>query len=168
VNIIRERMKAAQDRQKSYADKRRRPLEFEVGDHVFLKVSPWKGVQRFGIKGKLSPKYVGPFEMLERIGACAYRLALPPNLDRVHNVFHVSQLRKYVSDPSHVLPDIVSEVQPDLTFEPVHVRILDRQEKRLRNKVVPMVKILWRSSLVEEESWETESSMRERHPSLFE
>jgi hypothetical protein len=168
VNVIRERMRAAQDRQKSYADKRRRPLEFEVGNHVFLKVSPWKGMKRFGIKGKLSPKYIGPFEILERIGTCAYRLALPPNLDRVHNVFHVSQLRKYVSDPSHILPDVANEVQPDLTFEQVPVSILDRQEKRLRNKVVLMVKILWRSSLVEEETWETESSMRERHLFLFE
>jgi len=167
VTIIRDRMKAAQDRQKSYADQRRRPLDFAVGDHVFLRVSPWKGVKRFGIKGKLSPKYIGPFEISDRVGSCAYRLALPPNIDRVHNVFHVSQLRKYIRDPSHVLPDVASLVEPDLTFEQLPVRILDRQERRLRSKVVPMVKILWQSANVEEQTWETEASMRDRYPDLF-
>ena len=96
-------MLTAQSRQKSYADKRRRPLEFEVGNHVLLKVSPTRGVFRFGKKGKLSPRYIGPFEILERVGNLAYRLALPPSLSRVHNVFHVSQLRKYVADTSHII-----------------------------------------------------------------
>ncbi|KAL5578475.1 hypothetical protein UlMin_020174 [Ulmus minor] len=96
-------MKTAQSRQKSYADRRRRPLEFQVGDLVFLKVAPMKGVMRFGKKGKLSPRYIGPFEILERIGKVAYKLALPSELYTVHNVFHVSMLRKYISDPSHVL-----------------------------------------------------------------
>ena len=100
-------MQAAQNKQKSYADIRRRELEFQVGDHVFLKVSPMKGVRRFGIKGKLSPRYVGPFEILERIGVVAYRLALPPSLDKVHNVFHVSMLRKCLSDPDQMV-----ELQP--------------------------------------------------------
>ena len=103
VKLIRKRMQAAQNRQKSYADVRRRELEFQVGDHVFLKVSPTKGVRRFGIKGKLSPRYVGPFEILERIGVVAYRLALPPSLDKVHNVFHVSMLRKCLSDPDQLV-----------------------------------------------------------------
>ncbi|KAL5547586.1 hypothetical protein UlMin_002817 [Ulmus minor] len=96
-------MKTAQSRQKSYTDKRKGPLEFQVGDSVFLKVVPMKGVKRFGKKGKLSPRYIGPFEILERIGKVAYKLALPPKLSSVHNVFHVSMLRKYISDPSHVL-----------------------------------------------------------------
>uniref|UniRef100_A0A2N9G885 RNA-directed DNA polymerase n=1 Tax=Fagus sylvatica TaxID=28930 RepID=A0A2N9G885_FAGSY len=103
IKLIRGRMKAAQSRQKSYADKKRRKLELEVGDHVFLKVSPWKGVARFGKKGKLSPRYVGPFEILERVGPVAYRLALPPALSKIHDVFHVSALRKYIPHPSHVL-----------------------------------------------------------------
>ena len=106
VRIIRRRMSEAQDRQKSYADRRCRPLEFSVGDHVFLRVSPTKGVKRFGLRGKLAPRYIGPFEILERIGAIAYRLALPPSLSGVHDVFHVSMLRRYVPDPTHVLADI--------------------------------------------------------------
>ncbi|KAL5540548.1 hypothetical protein UlMin_043251 [Ulmus minor] len=96
-------METAQSRQKSYVDKRRRPLEFQVVDSVFLKVAPMKGVMRFGKKGKLSPRFIGPFEILERIGKVAYKLALPPELSSVHNVFHVSTLKRYVSDPSHVL-----------------------------------------------------------------
>ncbi|KAL5541142.1 hypothetical protein UlMin_044374 [Ulmus minor] len=96
-------METAQTRQKSYADKRRRSLEFQVGDLVFLKVAPMKGVMRFGKKGKLSPRFIGPFEILERIGKVTYKIALPPELSSVHNVFHVSMLKKYVSDPSHVL-----------------------------------------------------------------
>ncbi|RVW18432.1 Transposon Ty3-G Gag-Pol polyprotein [Vitis vinifera] len=103
VALIKERLKATQSRHKSYADHRRRDLEFEVGDHVFLKVSPMKSVMRFGRKGKLSPRYVGPFEILERVGTLAYKVALPPSLSKVHNVFHVSTLRKYIYDPSHVV-----------------------------------------------------------------
>ena len=98
IKIIRERMKITQNRQKNYADTRRRPLEFQVGDHVFLKVSPTKGVKRFGIKGKLSSRYIGPFEILENVENVAYRLALPPSLENVHNIFHVSMLRKCLTD----------------------------------------------------------------------
>ena len=96
-------MRKAQSRQKSYANVRRRDLKFEVGDKVFLKVAPMKGVLRSGRKGKLSPRFIGPFEILERVGQVAYRLALPPVLSGVHNVFHVSMLRLYISDPSHVI-----------------------------------------------------------------
>ncbi|KAL5568108.1 hypothetical protein UlMin_024683 [Ulmus minor] len=110
-------MKTAQSHQKSYADKRRRPLKFQVGDLVFLKVAPMKGVMQFGKKGKLSPRYIEPFEILERIGKVAYRLALPPELSSVHNVFHVSMLRKYISDPSHVLESEPIEVHENLTYE---------------------------------------------------
>ncbi|KAL5560626.1 hypothetical protein UlMin_036837 [Ulmus minor] len=110
-------MKTAQSRQKSYADRRRRPLDFQVGDLVFLKVAPMKGVMRFGKKGKLSPRYIGPFEILERIGKVAYKLALPSELSTVHNVFHVSMLRKYISDPSHVLESEPIEIREDLTYE---------------------------------------------------
>ncbi|GKV12402.1 hypothetical protein SLEP1_g23547 [Rubroshorea leprosula] len=99
VRLIQQRLKMAQDRQKSYADNRRRPLEIGVGDHVFLKVSPTKGVYRFGLKGKLCPRYIGPFEILEKVGEVTYRIALPPNLSNVHHVFHVFVLRKYESDP---------------------------------------------------------------------
>ena len=100
VELIRKRLLKAQSRQKSYADTRQRPLEFEVGDHVFLKVMPKRGVIRFGKQGKLSSRYIGPFEVLERVGIVAYRLALPPSLSSVHDVFHVSMLRKYTLDPT--------------------------------------------------------------------
>ncbi|XP_074291745.1 uncharacterized protein LOC141618540 [Silene latifolia] len=96
-------MSSTQDRQKSYADLRRSDIEFAVGDKVLLKVSPMRGVMRFGKRGKLSQKFIGPYEILDRVRELAYRLALPPVLNRVHNVFHVSQLRKYISYPSHVL-----------------------------------------------------------------
>ncbi|KAL5563445.1 hypothetical protein UlMin_033192 [Ulmus minor] len=110
-------MKLAQSRQKSYADKRRRLLEFQTGNLVFLKVTPMKGTMQFRKKGKLSPRYIEPFKILERIGKVAYRLALPPELSSVHNVFHVSMLRKYILDPSHVLEYELIEVDVDLTYE---------------------------------------------------
>ena len=103
VSLIRQRLLTAQSRQESYADVRRRPLEFEVGDHVFLKVMPKRGVVGFGKRGKLSPRFIGPFEILERVDTFAYRLALPPNMSGVHEVFHVSMLRKYTPDPAHVV-----------------------------------------------------------------
>ena len=117
VNVIRDRLKAAQDWQKSYADKSRKDLEFEVEDRVFLKLSPWKGVVRFGKRGKLNPRYIGPFEIAERIGQVAYRLDLPEELSRVHSVFHISMLRKYISDPSHVLETPEIELRDDLSYE---------------------------------------------------
>lgn len=111
VKLIQQRLRAAQDRQAAYANKRRRPLEFQQGDRVFLRVSPFRGTVRFGMKGKLAPRYVGPCEILQRVGTVAYRLALPPSLSGIHYVFHVSMLRKYEPDPSHVLE--ISDVQLD-------------------------------------------------------
>src|SRR5262249_16078617 len=131
VQLIQKRPLAAQSRQKSYADQRRKELSFEVGDHIFLKVSPTKGVVRFGQRGKLNPRYIGPFEILERIGAVAYSLALPPSLDGVHNVFHMSMLKKYMADLSHVIEYPLVNIQPDLTFEEHPVRILDRKTQEL-------------------------------------
>ncbi|XP_073046111.1 uncharacterized protein [Primulina eburnea] len=161
VAVIRERMKTAQSRQKSYADVRRRPLQFEIGDHVFLKIAPLKGVMRFGKKGKLSPRFIGPFEILDRVGDRAYRLALPPDLDRVHNVFHVSMLRKYVADPSHVLRHEPLDLTPNLTYQEIPIQILDRTVRVLRNKEIGIVKVLWRNHLLEEATWEPEDEMRE-------
>ncbi|KAL5572458.1 hypothetical protein UlMin_022055 [Ulmus minor] len=167
IKLIRERMKTAQDRQKSYADKRRRPLEFHVRDSVFLKITPMKGVMRFGKRGKLSPRYIGPFEILERVGKVAYRLALPPDLSLVHNVFHVSMLKKYIPDPTHVLEHEPIEVHEDLTYEEQPVQVLDRKEKKLRNKAIPLVKVLWRNHKVEEATWEREAEMRAKYTHLF-
>lgn len=141
VKVIQEKLKIAQSRQKSYVDKRRKDLEFEEGDHVFLRVSPWKGVMRFGKKGKLSPRYIGPFEILERVGATAYRLALPPSLSQLHDVFHVSMLRKYVPDPSHVLTAQPIELSKDLTYVEQLIEFLDRRKQVLRTKTIPLVKV---------------------------
>ncbi|KAL5556291.1 hypothetical protein UlMin_038527 [Ulmus minor] len=126
-----------------------------------------KGVMRFGKKEKLSSRYIGPFEILERIGKVAYRLALPQELSSVHNVFHVSMLKKYIPDPSHVLEHKPIEVHEDLTYEEQPMQILDKKEKTLRNKVIPLVKVLWRNHKVEEATWEREDDMRKKYPHLF-
>ncbi|KAL6504578.1 hypothetical protein OROGR_026501 [Orobanche gracilis] len=160
-------MLAAQSRQKSYADVRRRPLEFEVGEHVLLKVSPTRGVFRFGKKEKLSPRFIGPFEILERVGELAYRLALSPSLSHVHSVFHVSQLRKYVSDPSHVIDFGDIEIEKDITFSERPVRILEKRDKDLRHKTIYLVKVQWSRHGVEEATWELKDDMRARYPELF-
>ena len=167
IQVIKANMKAAQDRQKSIADGHATDRVYDVGDWVFLKLSPWKGVVRFGKKGKLSPRYIGPYQIIERVGEVAYRLALPPELAKVHNVFHVSMLRRYVSDPSHVIPPQPLEINPDLTYDEVPMTILDWKDKVLRNKTVRMVKVLWRNHLVEEATWETEERMRDMYPRLF-
>ena len=122
---------------------------------------------RFGKKGKLSPRYVGPFEVIERIGKVAYRLAFLPTLLRLHDVFHVSMLKKYLHDPSHVLSYKSLDIDPKLTYEERPVRILDRKDKVLRNKVVSLVKVLWCNNAMEEATCETKANMRERYPELF-
>ncbi|GJZ36989.1 putative nucleotidyltransferase, ribonuclease H [Tanacetum coccineum] len=157
----------ARSRQKSYADKHRRDLEFQVGDRVFLKVSPFRGVKRFGIKGKLSPRFIGPFEILERIGEVSYRLALPPQLSHVHDVFHVSLLRGYHYHPLHVASYPFDQIQPDMSLSEEPESILDRQERVMRNKVIPFVKILWKNHPEREATWETEESMRASYPHFF-
>ena len=126
-----------------------------------------KGVMRFGKKGKLSPRYIGPFEIIERVGKVAYRLALPSELSTVHNVFHVSMLKKYVPDPSHVIEHEPIQVHEDLTYEEKPMQILAREEKTLRNKTIPLVKVLWRNHKIEEDTWECEDEMRKNYPFLF-
>jgi hypothetical protein len=138
-----------------------------VGDKVFFKVAPWKGIIRFGVKGKLAPRYIGPFEIKERIGPVAYQLELPVYLDKIHNVFHVSLLRKAKIDPSRVLPQVPLKIKGDLTMKTKPVKILDRDEKLLRYKRVPLVRVLWRSSRIEKETWEREFEMKEKFPHLF-
>lgn len=167
VKVIRQRLLTAQSRQKSYADTRRRELEFQVGDRVFLKISPVRGIKRFGKKGKLSPRFIGPFEVLERIGSLAYRIALPASLSGIHDVFHVSLLRRYCHDPSHVLIEEPEGIQEDLTYTEQPVRILDRKEQVLRNKTIPWIKVLWNNHGIEEATWEGESEMRNQYPHLF-
>ncbi|GAV90663.1 Chromo domain-containing protein [Cephalotus follicularis] len=138
-----------------------------MGDHVFVKVSPWKCVKRFGRKGQLAPRYIGPFEILERVGEVAYQLALPPALSNVHDVFHVSMLRKYIPDPSHVLDHDTISVQDDLSYEELPVRILDRKTQILRNRTISMVKVQWQFHRLDEATWEREEDIRECYPHLF-
>ncbi|XP_057990596.1 uncharacterized protein LOC131172977 [Hevea brasiliensis] len=137
-------------RQKSYADPKGKDVEFTVGNYVFLKVSPMKGVMRFGKEGKLSLRYIGPFEVIDRVGTVADQLELPLSLSHVHLVFHISMLMKYVLDPSHVLQPDVVELNENLNFEEQHVTIMDYQMRQLRSKHIPMVKVLWRNRSMEE------------------
>ena len=150
VSLIRPRLLAAQSRQKSYDVVRRRPLEFEVGDPVSLKVNPKRGVVRFGKRGKLSSRFIRPFEILEIIGTVAYRLALPPSMLCVHEVFHVSMLRKYTPDPAHVVDWGQIEIDTDETFEEGPVCMVDSRDQVLRCKTMRLVRVLWRHCRVEE------------------
>ena len=142
-------------------------MEYQVGDKVFLRVSPWKGIMRFGNKGKLSPRYIGPYEIIERIGPFAYKLSLPPKLARIHNVFHVSMLRQYRSDPSYVLKDPEVEISDNLSYVEEPIRIVDHKVKQLRKRDIPMVKVVWKNHGVEEATWETEEKMKRDYPQLF-
>ncbi|XP_070022771.1 uncharacterized protein [Nicotiana sylvestris] len=161
-------MKTAQSRQKSYVDVRRRELEFQVDDWVFLKVSPMKEVIRFGNKGKLSSRYVGQYRIIQRIGQVAYKLELPPEMSLVHPVFHVSMLKRVVGDPSVIVPIEAIEVNEELSYEEILVAILDRQVQKLRTKEIASVKVLWRNQQVEKATWETEEELRKKYPHLFE
>jgi len=143
-------------------------LRFSVGDRVFLRVSPTKGVMRFGRRGKLCPRYIGPFEILRTVGEVAYELALPPAFSAIHPVFHVSMLRRYVPDESHVLQYDVVELDDRLTFVEEPVAILARDVRRLRSRAIPVVKVHWRHRPVEEATWEIEHEMRAQFPGLFE
>ncbi|GJY85357.1 putative reverse transcriptase domain-containing protein [Tanacetum coccineum] len=168
VVVIRDRLKAARDCQKSYADNRRKPLEFQVGDHVMLKVSPWKGVVRFGKKGKLAPRFVGPFEILKRIGPVAYRLRLPKELSSVHDTFHVSNLKKCLADANlHVSLDEI-KVDKTLRFVEEPLEIIDCEVKTLKHSKIPIVKVRWNSKHGPEFTWEREDHMKAKYPQLFE
>ena len=150
MSLIRQRLLNAQSLQKSYVYRRRRSIEFEVGDHIFLKVMPKREVIRFGKRGKLSSRYIRPFEILKRVGIVAYRLVLPSSLSGVHEVFHVSMLRKYTPDLTHVVDWGESTVDTNGTFEEGPMRILDSRDQALRRMTVRLVKVVSpRISLVE-------------------
>ena len=138
-----------------------------MADHVFLKVIPKRGVVRFGKRGKLAPRYIRPFEILKRVGKVAYRLALPPSLSSVHEVFHVSMLQKYTPDLAHVEDWGEIVVDANGTFEEGPMHILDSWEKVLRRKTVRLVKVLWQHRGVEKATWEREDTIRATHPFLF-
>ncbi|GJU55576.1 putative reverse transcriptase domain-containing protein [Tanacetum coccineum] len=164
---IKNRLLTARSRQKSYADVRRKPMEFQVGDMVLLKVSPWKGVIRFGKRGKLSPRYIGPFKIIERIGPVAYKLELPDKLRGIHNTFHVSNLKKCLADENLVIP--LEEIQLDdkLHFIEEPVEIMDREVKQLKQSRIPIVKVRWNSRRGPEYTWEREDFFKRNYPHLF-
>nr|GEY97172.1 putative reverse transcriptase domain-containing protein [Tanacetum cinerariifolium] len=157
-------MQAARDRQKSYADLKRKPMEFQVGDKVMLKVSPWKGVVRFGKRGKLNLRYVGPFKVLEEIGKVAYKIELPEELSRVHNTFHIPNLRKcHADEPLAVSLDGL-HFNDKLHFVKELVKIMDREVKRLRRSRIPLVKVRWNSKRGPEFTWKRKDQFRKKYP----
>ncbi|WVZ70783.1 hypothetical protein U9M48_019423, partial [Paspalum notatum var. saurae] len=148
VKFIHSNLKGAQSRQKSYSDKRRRPLAFEKGDHMYLRVSPMKGVHR-----EVAPRFIGPFKITEQ---CAYRLELPPHLATVHDVFHVSQLKKCLRVPE--------EIEPDLTYEEQPIKILDQKQRSTRRRTINFYKVQWRNHSEEEATWEQEEFLQTKYP----
>ncbi|GJV03293.1 putative reverse transcriptase domain-containing protein [Tanacetum coccineum] len=164
---IKNRLLAARSRQKSYADVRRKPLEFKVGDKVMLKVSSWKGVVRFGKRGKLSPRYIGPFKILSRVGPVAYKLELPRELQGIHNTFHVSNLKKCLSDEDLIIPLDEVRIDEKLHFIEEPIEIMDREVKQLKQSRIPIVKVRWNSSRGPEYTWEREDQMWKKYPHLF-
>jgi hypothetical protein len=150
VKIIQDNLKVAQSRQKSYADIQRRPLQFQIGDFVYLRVSPTRGIQRFGVKGKLAPRYIGPFEIIEVCGPIAYRLQLPPQLASIHDIFHISQLRKCVKVPTEIIDSQAIEIESDLTYIEHPIRVLDTKERSTRRETIKMFKIQWNHHTEEE------------------
>ncbi|GJU19420.1 putative reverse transcriptase domain-containing protein [Tanacetum coccineum] len=167
ISQIKDRLKATGDRQKSYADKRRKPLEFSVGDYVLLKVSPWKGVVRFGEKGKLAPRFVGLFEIIEKVGPVAYQLDFPEELNGVYDTFHVSNLKKCLADPTLKVPLDEIRVDAKLNFVEEPVEILEREFKKLKRSRIAIVKVRWNSKRGPEFTWEREDQMKLKYPHLF-
>jgi len=167
VRVIRERLRTAQSRQKSYADRRRRELSFNVGDHVYLKVSPFKSTRRFGIKGKLAPRYIGPFQIVAKRGAVAYELKLPPSLSAFHPTFHISQLKKCLRVPTEEVQLDDIEFQPDLSYQEYPIRILDEKDRVTRRRSTKFFKVQWSNHTEEEATWESEDHLRATYPDLF-
>jgi hypothetical protein len=167
IRMVWENLKAAQSRPRSYADTRRRELSFEVGDYVYLKVSPIRGTKRFGVKGKLAPRYIGPYQIQARRGEVAYQLSLPENLSAVHDVFHVSQLKKCFRVPEEQLPTEDLEVQEDLTYIEKPTQILETADRVTRRNTIRMCKVKWGHHSEEEATWEREDDLRAKYLDLF-
>ncbi|GKE20557.1 hypothetical protein Tco_1432069 [Tanacetum coccineum] len=160
-------MQVARDRQKSYADLKRKPMEFQVGDKVMLKVSPWKGVVCFGKRRKLNPRYVGPFKVLEKVGSVTYKLELPQELSRVHNTFHVSNLKKCYADEPLAVPLDGLHFDDKLQFIEDSVEIMDHEVKQLKQSRIPIIKVRGNSRRGPEFTWEREDQFRKKYPHLF-
>ncbi|GKD28364.1 hypothetical protein Tco_1239142 [Tanacetum coccineum] len=167
IHLIKQRIQAAQDQQKSHADLKRKPMEFEVEDRVMLKVSPWKGVVRFDKWGKLNPRYVRPFKVLAKMGKVAYRLELPQELSRVQHTFHVSDLKKCYADEPLVTSLEGIRVDDKLQFVEEPVEIMEREIKRSKRSRIPLVKVRWNSRRGLEFTWEREDLFKQKYPQLF-
>ncbi|GKE73727.1 putative reverse transcriptase domain-containing protein, partial [Tanacetum coccineum] len=164
---IKNRIQAARDRHKSYSDVRRKPLEFQVGDKVMLKVSPWKEVIRFGKQGKLNPRYIGPFKIIAKVGTVAYRLELPEQLSRVHSTFYVSKLKKCMAEEPLAIPSDEIKVDDKFHFIEEPVEIMDHEVKRLKQSHILIFKLRWNSRRGSEFTWEREDQMQKKYPHLF-
>jgi hypothetical protein len=165
--MVRKSLKFAQSRQKSYADKRRRDLSFELRDFVYLKVSPMRGTHRFRVKEKLAPRYVGPFNIIDRKGEVACQLELAPQLSEVHDVFHVSQLKKCLRVPEEQLPMKCLDFGGDLTYSERPIKILDTAECMTHSKVIKMCKVQWSHHMEDKATWEHKEELRADYPELY-
>jgi hypothetical protein len=167
VWVIRENLRVAQSRQKSYADNRRRDLVFEVGDYVYLKVSSMRSVKRFNMKGKLAPRFVGPFKVIARRGEVAYQIELPKNLSGVHDVFHVLQLKKCLRVPEEQIPLDELTIKEDLTYEEFLIKVLETAERVTRSWIIKMCKVQWNRYSEAEATWEREDELRKSYRSYL-
>jgi hypothetical protein len=161
---IQDNLKAAKSRQETYANKRNRPLQFKVGNHVYLRVLPMKEVKRFGVKGKLAPRYIRPFPILEKCGFVAYKLDLPPSLARVHVIFHVSQLKKCLKAPTDVVLLEVTPLEADLSYPEHPIMVLDQKDRVTRHKTLKFFKIQWSNHSEEEGTLESKDFLHSHHP----
>ena len=181
VKIIHENLCIAQSRQKTYADRRRHELHFKVGDYVYLKVSPFKGTRHFQVREKLAPRYVGPSQVTKRVGAVAYQLDLPQSLSAavayqldlpqslsaVHNVFHISQLKKCLRVPTDAVDLETLDLQPSFTYEKHPIAILDHDERKVKRNMVKFVKVQWSNNTEDEATWEREDRLYQEYPDFF-
>jgi hypothetical protein len=165
--MVRESLRVAQSREKSYAGHRRRELSFEVGDFVYLKLSPMRGLCHFKVQGKLSPRFIGPFKILEKRGEVAYQLELPPQLSDVHDVFHISQLKKCLHVPEEQIPMEDLDAKEDHSYQQYHVKILETSVRVTRNKRVKMCKVQWSHDTEEDATWEREEELKAEFRSFF-
>jgi hypothetical protein len=168
VRLIQDRLRVAQSRQKSYYDQKHRQISFELDEYVYLRVSPTRGLQRFKVKGKLAPRFIGPFRIIARRGKVTYQLELPAELSDVHDVFHMTQLRRCVSNPDKQVQHQNLNLQPDLTYKERPIKILEESERRIRQNVIKFDKVQWSNHTEEEATWEREDHLRAEYPYLFE
>ena len=167
VRIVREKLKTALSHQKSYYDRHHREESYNLDEKAYLRVTPLKGSQRFGIKGKLDPHYNGPFCIIAKCGEVAYQLELPPHLSQVHDVFHVSQLRRCFKDPIREVDHETLDLQDNLSYREYPVRILDEAERSTRRQKIRFFKVQWSHHSEKEATWEREDRLRAEYPTFL-